>query len=102
MRRTPMSWCGVFLGFATMFLSAAAASAQSGSISGTVKDPSGGVMPGVTVTATRTTLSTQFTATTDGQGFYSLPKLPVGRYDLLIQIEGFKPQKRSDLSVDTD
>ena len=68
----------------------------SGSISGTVKDVSGGVVPGVTVTATNVALGTQFTATTDAQGFYSLPKLPVGRYDLLIQIDGFKPQKRTE------
>src|SRR5260370_19987226 len=74
----------------------------AGSISGTVKDTSGGVIPGVTVTATNTALGTVFTAMTDGQGFYSLPKLPVGRYELLIRQEGFRPQKRTNLVVDAD
>src|ERR1700738_2675024 len=74
----------------------------AGSISGTVKDTSGAVIPGVTVTATNIGLGAPFTATTDGQGFYSLPKLPVGRYELLIQLEGFKPQKRTNLVVDAD
>ena len=66
----------------------AAVSAQvGGSISGTVKDPTGGVTPGVTVTAMNTVLGTQVVVVTDAQGFYSLPKLPVGRYDLTFQIE---------------
>jgi outer membrane receptor protein involved in Fe transport len=74
----------------------------AGSITGTVTDTSGGVIPGVTVTATNIALGTLFTATTDGQGFYSLPKLPVGRYELLIKLDGFKPQKRTNLVVNLD
>src|SRR5262249_15039933 len=86
------SWIGV-----------STASAQSsGSISGTVKDSSGGVMPGVSVTATNVALGTQFSATTDTQGLYARPKLPVGRYDFLFQIDGFKPQRRAALAVDAD
>jgi Carboxypeptidase regulatory-like domain/TonB dependent receptor-like, beta-barrel len=85
------------------FVAAHSVSAQvAGSISGTVKDVSGGVMPGVSVTATNTTIGTQVTTRTDAQGFYSLPKLPVGRYEVLIQIDGFKPHKRTDLFVDAD
>ena len=95
-------WSRVVLALAIALVGAATVSAQTGGISGTVKDTTGGVMPGVSVTVTSTALSTQFMATTDAQGFYSLPKLPVGRYDLLIELEGFKPQKRSDLAIDTD
>ena len=47
-----------------------------GSISGTVKDPSGALVPGVSVTATNTVLGTEFNAVTDGQGRYSFQKLP--------------------------
>ena len=53
-----------------------------GSLTGTIKDPSGGVVPGATVTVANSVLGTTFTATTDGQGLYSFPKLPVGRYDV--------------------
>src|SRR5258708_7174170 len=73
-----------------------------GSLSGAIKDPSGAVVPGVTVTATNTTLGTIFTTTTDGQGLYSFPKLPVGRYDVTMQLDGFKPQKHVGIQVDAD
>ena len=49
-----------------------------------------------------TVLGTQVVVVTDAQGFYSLPKLPVGRYDLTFQIEGFKPLRRAGVVVDTD
>jgi carboxypeptidase family protein/TonB-dependent receptor-like protein len=94
--------CVVFAVVATLLRSPVALAQVSGSISGTIKDSSGGVVPGVTVTATNVAVATQFSVTTDAQGFYSLPKLPVGRYDLLIQIEGFKPQKRTNVGVDAD
>src|SRR5579862_3755644 len=71
-----------------------------GSIAGTVKDASGGVVPGATVTLINTAIGTAFTATTDGQGAYSFPNVPVGRYDLTITLDGFKPLKRNGLAVD--
>ncbi len=73
-----------------------------GSLGGTVKDPSGAVVPGVSVTAVNTVLGTMFSTTTDGQGLYSFPKLPVARYDVTMQIDGFKPQKRAGIQVDAD
>jgi carboxypeptidase family protein len=87
---------------AALLIPATVLAQVSGSISGTIKDTTGGVVPGVTVTATNVALGTTFTVTTDAQGFYSWPKLPVGRYDLLIQLEGFKPQKRTNVGVDAD
>jgi len=73
-----------------------------GSLAGTVKDPSGLVVPGASVTAINTMLGTMFSTTSDGQGLYSFPKLPVGRYDVTIQLDGFKPQKRTGVAVDAD
>src|SRR4051812_49746841 len=73
-----------------------------GSLTGTVRDPSGGVMPGVSVTATNVVLGTMFATVTDGQGSYSFPKWAVGRYDIAFQIDGFKPQKRAGVAVDAD
>jgi hypothetical protein len=94
---------GTVLALLMVSLRIPAASAQvGGSVSGTVKDQSGGVVTGVTVEATNSLLVTQFSTTTDGQGFYSFPKLPVGRYDLAVHIEGFKSQKRTGLAVDAD
>jgi hypothetical protein len=91
------------LSIAVILWTSSLASAQvGGTLSGVVKDPSGGVMPGVTVTATNTVLGATFTAVTDTQGLYSFPKLAVGRYDVTLQIEGFKPQKRAGIQIDAD
>jgi len=88
---------------AIIALTVGSASAQvGGSVSGTVKDESGGVMPGVTVTATNIALGRQAVVVTDAQGFYALPKLPVGSYDVLFQLDGFKPLKRTNVTVDAD
>src|SRR5262250_3895171 len=76
--------------------------AVGGSISGTIKDPTGGVIPGVMLTATNPALGTNFKATTDARGHYSLPSLPVGRYDLTIECIGFQTQKKTGLVVDSD
>ena len=59
-------------------------------------------MPGVSVTVTNVVLGTMTSTVTDGQGLYSFPKLPVGRYDLALQVDGFKPQKRTGVAVDAD
>jgi hypothetical protein len=76
--------------------------AAEGSVSGTVKDQSGGVVPGASVTLLNIALKSVYTATSDAQGFYSFPSLSVGHYDLMIRAAGFKTQKKSDLTVDTD
>src|SRR5205085_42138 len=76
--------------------------AVGGSISGTLKDASGAVIPGATLTLTNTALGSQFKTTTDARGLYSLPGLPVGRYDLTIEAAGFQTQKKTGLVIDTD
>jgi hypothetical protein len=77
-------------------------SATGGSISGAVKDSSGAVIPGVSVTLVNLDLTTSYKATTDAQGFYSFPTIPVGRYELTIESTGFKTQKKTGLVVDAD
>src|SRR5690349_263177 len=86
----------------TLGASASSFAQVGGSISGTVKDPSGGVVPGASVAATNTVLGTEFNAVTDGQGRYTFPKLPVGKYDVTTVLEGFKPQKQAGIQVDAD
>jgi hypothetical protein len=73
-----------------------------GSVSGTIKDPTGGVVPGATVALMNTTLGTQFNVVTDGQGLYSFPNVPVGLYDLTVTLDGFKPYKRTGLAINAD
>jgi len=68
------------------------ASAQSdrATITGTVKDSAGAVLPGATVTVTNRDTGVVFTTPTNGDGVYSIPNLPVGSYTLEIQHGGFK------------
>src|SRR5262249_30638359 len=76
--------------------------AVGGSISGTLKDPSGAVIPGATLVATNIALKTEFKATSDANGFYSFPSLPVGTYEITVDMAGFKPLKRTGLVIDAD
>src|SRR5438094_1010542 len=59
-------------------------------ISGTVKDDSGAVVPGVEITATQTETGARRTAMTDETGSYILPNLPLGPYRLEASKEGFR------------
>jgi len=67
--------------------SAAQATAQ---ISGTVKDPSGAVLPGVTVTATQADTGIVRTTVTNETGLYVLASLPLGPYKLEAALQGFR------------
>jgi len=93
------------LAAAAFFLAAITATvwaAANGSLSGTIRDPSGAVVPGASVTLVNSALKTQYKTTTDAQGFYSFPTLPVGTYDLTVQSTGFKTQQKTGLAIDTD
>ncbi len=81
---------------------ASAWAVTGGSISGTLKDASGAVIPGATVTLVNVDLKTTFHVTSDAQGLYSFPVVPVGKYELTIEATGFAPEKKTGLQVDTD
>ena len=76
--------------------------ATTGSISGTVLDPSGAVVPGVMLTAANPATGIENKAMTDGKGFYSFPSLPVGRYDIRLMASGFHDQERKGLMIDAN
>ena len=60
-----------------------------GTITGTVSDPAGGVVPGAKVTAKSPENGAVFEAATTATGNYTLPSLPVGTYDLTVEAAGF-------------
>ncbi|MCA1815533.1 MAG: TonB-dependent receptor [Acidobacteria bacterium] len=77
----------------TLLLSLAAPSrAQSdrGTLTGTVKDQSGGLVPNAKVTATNTETNESREATTTGEGNYTIPELKAGPYHLTVEAQGFK------------
>ncbi len=59
-------------------------------VSGVVADPSGAAIAGAQVTLTETDKQTSRSTTTDANGSYVLPNLPVGPYRLEIKANGFK------------
>ena len=85
----------VFLALVCLTLSAAMASAQvpTGTISGRVTDSSGGVLPGVTVTASSPNLQGTRETVTSGSGDYVLALLPPGSYSLEFMLAGFQTGK---------
>jgi hypothetical protein len=68
-------------------LAAAQATAE---LSGIVRDESGAVLPGVTVTVIQSETGFTRTVVTDGDGNYLMPNLPVGPYRLEASLQGFR------------
>ena len=66
------------------------AQVTTGSIRGTVKDASGGVLPGVSVTAINVGTNVSRSEVTNERGEYSLQFLPPGSYRLEVELTGFK------------
>ncbi len=69
----------------------AAALAQTAQIGGTVTDPTGGRVPGASVTATNTETNFARSVTTDVKGQYLITPLPPGPYKIVAEVTGFKP-----------
>src|SRR5947207_10220229 len=68
--------------------------AQESTVGGTVTDPSGAVIPGVTVTATHTESGNKFEAITDERGGYRL-LVRVGNYRITAALPGFGTVNRN-------
>ena len=96
------AWAGFLALLLSVFLASPSAAQVGGSVSGTVRDQTGGVIPGASVVLMNVTLGTSLQVVTDGQGLYAFPNVPVGRYDVSIALDGFKPYKRTGVAVDAD
>jgi hypothetical protein len=80
----------------------ALAQKTTGDITGTIVDSTGAVLPGVTVTATCPATNFSRTATTDAQGGFSLPELPICVYKVTAELPGFKTVARdTQVAVNT-
>ena len=73
----------------TLFGAGVARADINGSISGIVTDPTGAVVPGVTVVATAESTNVRHTTVTDGSGFFAFPALPVDHYTITLRQTGF-------------
>jgi hypothetical protein len=87
---------------AVLALLPATALAQEGQIAGTVRDASGGVMPGVLVEVTSPALIEKVrSATTDSNGQYRLTNLPVGTYSATFTLSGFTRAQQNNILLTT-
>jgi hypothetical protein len=73
--------------------------AVNGSIEGTVKDSSGAALPGVTVTITNTDTGAQRVVVSGGEGNYRAPLLPLGNYDVIAELSGFKKFEQKGITL---
>ena len=89
----------VFILVGILFLTQAA-SAQDAGIGGVVSDDTGGVLPGVTVTAASPVLiEGQRIAISDGEGRYAIPGLLPGSYDVTFSLPGFNQILREGIEL---
>src|ERR671912_742041 len=85
--------------FAAVLPATSSAQMTRGGIAGTVRDASGGVVPGATVTVTNMGTNAVQTATTDAQGFYRVAALEPGTYMVSIELSGFRTVEQRGLAV---
>jgi hypothetical protein len=88
---------------AVLLLGAIAAEAGiTGSISGTVKDPSGAVVPDAEVSVTEVNTGVGQTTHADSLGTFSFLALPVGRYRLDVKRAGFEAYQQQGIQLDAN
>src|SRR5262249_29400133 len=79
----------VLAAFAFLALGSAM-SQDTASITGTVRDASGAIVPGAEVSIVSNAIGVTRAATTNADGAYLAPGLPAGKYDLSVRAKGFK------------
>src|SRR5438876_6984122 len=88
-----LALCGI-ISFSTM------AQETTGGLQGTVKDPSGAVVPGAKVVVTGVSLVGSKELQTDSSGYYRFANLPPGSYTITVTAKGFKTFKRAGLTLE--
>jgi Carboxypeptidase regulatory-like domain len=71
----------------------------TGLIEGVVRDETGAVLPGVTIRLTHLGIGISRSARTSPEGYFALPLLPVGTYELSARFRGFAAAKRTGIMV---
>jgi len=73
---------------------------NTGSISGTVKDPTGAVIPQANVTATQTDTGAVEKTVSDAAGVYTFPRLGTGVYKISAEQTGFAPTTITGITLE--
>jgi len=83
-----------------LFLGSCAALAQTAQVTGRVADASQAIIPGASVTITNLDTGIERVATTNGEGYFTVPSLPRGNYRVTVGKTGFKSLARPGLNLD--
>ncbi|HLK48824.1 MAG TPA: carboxypeptidase-like regulatory domain-containing protein, partial [Bryobacteraceae bacterium] len=89
------------IGCLLLLASAALAQSDRGTITGTVSDPAGASVAGAIIEARNTETSVVYPVASSETGNYTLSQLPVGSYELTVNVPGFKRYLRQNLLVET-
>ncbi|MBI3949127.1 MAG: TonB-dependent receptor [Acidobacteria bacterium] len=89
----------LFILLAIFFASSISVRAQTAELRGTVMDPKGAVVPGVTITVTNVGKSISRVVTSNEQGEYSVLSLPPSKYEVKAEAEGFITQVKKDVEL---
>lgn len=73
-----------------------------GRISGTVTDSTGAVVPNATVTVSDPSINFTRVVTTNDEGFYTITNIPVGTYNVIVEMPNFKKSINSGISLNAD
>ena len=91
------------IGFLALMLAGPAwAQATTAQISGSVRDQSGAVLPGVEITATQTATGVKRSTVSNETGNYVLASLPIGPYMLQAELPGFKSYVQTGIVLQVD
>jgi hypothetical protein len=92
-------WIVAFVLFSIVLSGPAFSQSSNASISGTVTDPSGGVLPGVSVKATNAATGIALTVTSNAAGVYSFLSVQPGMYRVSAEMRGFQTRTFTDVQV---
>ena len=74
----------------------------TGQLTGRTTDPSGAVVPGVQVNVLNSDTGLERTTSTNEEGYYTVPLLPPGMYQISVRKEGFRPVTRTGITLQVD
>jgi hypothetical protein len=90
-------WIASCLSFLAL---AAFAQTDRGTITGTISDPAGAVVPNAPIEAKNVATDAVYTAASSATGNYTIAQLPVGTYTLSVTVAGFKKYIRTGIVVE--
>src|SRR4051812_22332178 len=87
--------------FVSPFLIGVPLHAQTGlaTLTGTITDPSGAIVPNVSVAALHVATGTILAATSSGTGNYTIVQMPIGAYQITVEAAGFKNYRREGITL---